>query len=188
MQRSEMHLAQIENKVQAALRTVRKICDSQLARPALASQVQHEYEDKYALTEQISTMAVASWLHVLEALGLDHEKLIELTSASRAGQRVLLRISSEETCKLSRTAKKEVASDKKVQSTSTIFGKHETQVVHTVHEYVWGIDHRYTITASTKTLNLTLLHRETSCEVTTHAERAPLPEHHAPTHTEADIT
>ena len=142
--RTQHKLDVFERKLGTTLKTLRRVLDSHTAQPVLASATEHTYDDKFALAELVSSLTVASWLHILEQLGLERDALLRFATRARAGNRITLRTRSVQYCKLLRSTKREVASDFKVQET-TATGVKETQVVRTEVDHVWEIGHEYSI-------------------------------------------
>lgn len=64
-------------RVNAAVERVRLILENTRA-PTLASDVHHEYEDKFLLAEYIGNTTVSATLQVLEALGLTEKVFHQL--------------------------------------------------------------------------------------------------------------
>ena len=74
----------IERKINTALLSLRKVMDQQKEQPVLASSCDHTYDDKFALAEEVVTLAVASFLGVLEGLGLDRASIVKLAALARS--------------------------------------------------------------------------------------------------------
>ena len=182
----------IERKINTALLSLRKVMDQQKEQPVLASSCDHTYDDKFALAEEVVTLAVASFLGVLEGLGLDRASIVKLAALARTGRHVTLRLRSEEACKFIKQEKREVESDFKVQKDSTLFGKSETKVVRTETDYHWSISHTYEVVAFTgaheeSDTKITLGNRSATCEIVTRSDRPPRAEF-TPKQVDCDIT
>ena len=79
----------------SALSTCRKIL-STARHPVRASEVDHQYADKYALAEFLSNTAIASELNVLDRLGLEADQLATLRDlAAKDDEEVTLRFEGE---------------------------------------------------------------------------------------------
>ena len=111
------HTQQLEAKVERALQELRKLFDREKSQPVLASKAHHSYEDKFSLAENVTALAVASWFGCLETLGLARDQLGALVAAVAAGQRLTLRLRSEETCTFLRKESREQPSDTKIETT-----------------------------------------------------------------------
>ncbi len=123
------------SRVDQAMVQVKQILDN-TRNPTVASDVPHEYTDKYLLAQFLtnaglchhpllssavlhdrsllhcmcvcySRSGVVSVVNALEALGLDSAKLAQLVEAAK-DRSVTLRLKSEETCKFLRTVVREV--------------------------------------------------------------------------------
>ena len=89
---------QFHNSVNQALVQVRKIL-STARHPVRASEVDHTYTDKYALSEFLTNVAIASQLNVLDRLGLAADSLATLQQlASKDAKEVTLRFEGELKC------------------------------------------------------------------------------------------
>jgi len=187
----------IETKIANALQSLRKVMDSELAaQPVSASNQPHSYNDKFALAESVLSLAIASWLGVLEALGLERTALLQLSAAARAGQRVTLRITSEEGCKLLRKEQREIEGATKVQETSTLLGTTETKIIRTETDHVFLLTHKFEVCAFIGASpgamgaggQYTLMRRSASGEVVTRRPAAPKPELVMPPPSDCDIS
>ena len=141
---SSRSTSSIHRKVSDALSALRKHLDAEKQSPVLAEEQHHAYTDKYALAEQLTLLAAASWLENLEQLGVNRKALRKLASQALVEKkRVTLNLRSVQRCDFVRKASREVPSDVKVETKSSVFGKSETRVVQTVTEYFWAVSHSY---------------------------------------------
>jgi len=86
---------EFRRSVDSALSTCRKIL-STARHPVRASEVDHQYADKYALAEFLSNTAIASELNVLDRLGLEADQLATLRDlAAKDDEEVTLRFEGE---------------------------------------------------------------------------------------------
>ena len=75
---------------------------------APASDVPHEFTDKYLLAELLTNIAISSTTVTLEFLGLTHEEQSTVLSWLHQDKReVMLRFTSEPSCTFNRQAKRE---------------------------------------------------------------------------------
>jgi len=89
---------QFRHSVKQALVEVRKIL-STARHPVRASEVDHQYTDKYALAEFLTNVAIASELNVLDRLGLDADQLATLQDlAAKDDEEVTLRLEGTRNC------------------------------------------------------------------------------------------
>ena len=188
-----LQIENIERKVEVALTRLRKVMNHQLAQPVAASKQFHAFDDKFALAEELVTLAVGSWLGIVEGLGLDGAKMLELASLARSGQRITVRVRSTEACKHVRSAKREVPSAVKVQTTSSLFGKEETTVVTTITEHFWTISHSYEciVFAGATEDGVSagrVFSRSAQTQVVTRSEHPPIAETHSPPPSDCDLT
>jgi hypothetical protein len=121
MQRSldEFELETFKSRISEALEVVKTLLDV-TRNPSLASQVDHTYNDKYLLSENVTNTTVAGLVTAFQALfgregerslgvhaeaaGLDHARQ---WSAERA---VMLRFCAEERCRFLRQADRRIES------------------------------------------------------------------------------
>jgi hypothetical protein len=188
--RQQHSLRIVESKIASALRTLRKVID---AAPVIPSQQQHTYSDKYVLAEEVVTLAVASWLGVVECLGLNRAAILRLSAIARKSERVTLRITSSASCTYLRKETREVEGATKVQQTSEAFGTTTTQLIRTETDHVWSLGHSYEILAFAGAspeahYKVTLCQRAASGEAVTKSERPPQPERVEPPPADVDLT
>jgi len=133
-------------KVNQAVEKVKTILDNSKLPQYAATDVKHEYDDKYILAEFMTTTAVAATLNVLSNLGCSTKTLDKLREWNKT-RSVTLRLKAEEKCKFLRKVEREVESDTKHVSTSTVFGKSTSYTVTKVTEYFWQFDMTYALVA-----------------------------------------
>ena len=75
--RQQFNEHQFHRQVDLALRSVRKILSTN-RHPVHASDVHHQYTDKYALAEFLTNVGIASQCNVLDRFGLTNQQLIDL--------------------------------------------------------------------------------------------------------------
>ena len=176
---------QFKRKVENALSTLRKHLDSEKNAPVLAEKVPHVYVDKFCLAEQLTNLAVASWLESLEKMGANQDALRSLAAqAVRNKKRVTIKLTSTQKVEFVRKEQREVPSDTKVESNSTgIFGQTPTRVVHTVTDYYWNITHGYEIVlwagasrTAPGSASVRIAHRSASAQIVTKNEKPPFGE------------
>ena len=184
----------LQNKVNSALASLRKHLDAERAQPVLADQQPHAYADKFMLIEQSTSLAIGSWLHSLECMGVERATIAKFAAAAQSKQRVTLRLTSTQKCKFIRKATKEVPSEQKVETKSTVFGRSETRVVTTVTEYYWEIGHEFAIvlyTGADPSIDdcvHKIVERSSRATIVTKTERAPLTELEELPARECDVT
>ena len=176
---------QFKRKVENALSTLRKHLDSEKNAPVLAEKVPHVYVDKFCLAEQLTNLAVASWLESLEKMGANQDAVRSLAAqAGRNKKRVTIKLTSTQKVEFVRKEQREVPSDTKVESNSTgIFGQTQTRVVHTVTDYYWNITHGYEIVlwagasrTAPGSASVRIAHRSASAQIVTTNEKPPFGE------------
>jgi hypothetical protein len=93
-----------------------------------ASEVSHVYDDKYLLAEFLACNTIAATMNVFEVLGLtsSHLKQCKEWAGNRS---VSIGLKAEEYCKFLRKVVREVQSDTKSVSKSTVFGTSEHYTV-----------------------------------------------------------
>jgi len=184
----------IESKVSNALAAIQRALDAEKHTPVLASKREHAYSDKFALSESLCSLAVASCLELVERLGADRAALLGLAGTKK---RVYLRVRSVETAKFLRKADREVPSATKVEKLSTT--NTETQsttyrTVTTVTEYFWEVAHEYEVllfagvSEEAAVSRVCLSGRAARTELVTRSDRAPSAERSAPAAAECDMS
>jgi hypothetical protein len=100
-----------QQRVNTALERVRTILDNTRT-PEYPSEVQHEYEDKYLLSEFLANSTIASHLSSFESLGLSAKPFSQLKEWATT-RSVSLRLQAEEQCKFLKKETRDVESDTK---------------------------------------------------------------------------
>mmetsp|Transcript_29907 Transcript_29907/g.66264 ORF Transcript_29907/g.66264 Transcript_29907/m.66264 type:complete len:1003 (-) Transcript_29907:96-3104(-) len=155
---AQFHRQQFHRQVDLALRSVRKILSTN-RHPVHASDVQHQYTDKYALAEFLTNVGMASTCIVLDRLGLTNEQLIDLHRFVNDdhNMEVTLRFEGSQTCTFVEERKTKVESphesvataEEKTkkgfleQMTTTTSVKYKTSTI--VTEHVWRVENTYSI-------------------------------------------
>ena len=141
---------QFRRRVDKALKTVATILDITRT-PRYAEEQDHQYDDKYALANFMTNTAIASYINVLERMGLDESKLQKLCQAVHEEHRsVTLRFAAEDSCAfLSEKDVTILSQDKEhvmesTETTGNLFGSSKTQTVKSkvskkVREYHWKV-------------------------------------------------
>ena len=93
--------ASFRSRVSTALENARKLFDVQRAQPLLADDVQHRYDDKFALAEFATNANILSTFNVWRELGVSDEALREMR-AFPSDRSVSFRLQAEESCKFLR--------------------------------------------------------------------------------------
>mmetsp|Transcript_28390 Transcript_28390/g.69103 ORF Transcript_28390/g.69103 Transcript_28390/m.69103 type:complete len:970 (+) Transcript_28390:77-2986(+) len=175
----------VEQRVQAALVALEKVLHA-ARRPAFADQVPHTYDDKYMLTEFLTSSAIAATINCLEELGLTPDMIESLCPIVRSGREVTLRLRATERCKHLREVKRDVQSPSKTVTDSTLFGRTERSVVTTITEQFWEFEVDYEILAfegadadSSTCARAVLCFRKAHCEIMTTTLDQPKPTAHS---------
>jgi hypothetical protein len=135
-------------RVENAIEDVKRILDETRS-PKFFGDVDHSYEDKYALAEYVVNVGLASQLNGLEiSLGLDAKKLKQLMELSQQGKRsVTLRFVSQETCSFLREEEVDLNRGAKIKTKilkgGVLHKSSETKVVATAMDYHWKLDTKY---------------------------------------------
>lgn len=173
------------------MKTVEKIL-SNARNPLVASpDHDHTYDDKFALSEFLSKVALASFFNTFERLGLDKTTLGHLVSAVSNEKSVTLRFASSEKCEFIREDTIEVVSPQKLVEEHKTFGvphgdsttATSTKIVTHVKQYHWKMDVEYSMYVYTGTnskadgdISKVLISRNPSCEIITRGSKtAPIP-------------
>jgi len=140
------HSNQLSSKIEKAMRAVKRIL-SNARNPLVASpDLDHTYDDKFALSEFLSKIALASFFNTFERLDLDKTALGHLVSAvSNERKSVTLRFSSSEKCEFIRKDTIEAVSPQKLVEERMTSGVPDgtnttvasTKIVNHVKEYHW---------------------------------------------------
>ena len=174
-----MSLIQMESfksKVSAALEQVRRVLHAN-KHPVFADEVQHKYEDKYRLAQFLTNITLASNLTCLSSLGLSLDQLVTMMAWSKS-RSVSLRFRATERCTFVREVKREVDSNNKVVTETTMLGKFSTKLVTTITEYIWRFDLEYELQAFRGTGDeegdvVHIMGRSASHEITTGTNNNP---------------
>eukprot|EP01061_Rhynchopus_euleeides_P028827 TRINITY_DN469_c0_g2_i5.p1 TRINITY_DN469_c0_g2~~TRINITY_DN469_c0_g2_i5.p1 ORF type:complete len:929 (+),score=475.37 TRINITY_DN469_c0_g2_i5:57-2843(+) len=130
----------VQQRIENSLTEVKKVLDA-TRDPKLATEVHHEYTDKFLLAEFVTGAACAGQLLCLESAGLTAAGLKQLAEAARQ-KTVTLALRSEETCTFVKETKREVESATKhvTEISGRLGGTTITdKVVTTVTEYFWDV-------------------------------------------------
>jgi len=145
---------QFRRRVDKALKTVATILDTTRT-PRYAEEQDHQYDDKYELANFMTNTAIASYINVLERMGLGAEKLQKLCDAVHQEKRsVTLRFAAEDSCVFLLEKDVNVLSHdtehvvKSTTETSGVLGGTKTQTVSSkverkVREYHWDVGVTY---------------------------------------------
>eukprot|EP01061_Rhynchopus_euleeides_P028824 TRINITY_DN469_c0_g2_i2.p1 TRINITY_DN469_c0_g2~~TRINITY_DN469_c0_g2_i2.p1 ORF type:complete len:1016 (+),score=383.73 TRINITY_DN469_c0_g2_i2:83-3130(+) len=136
----DARLQTMQEKFERSISHVKKVLAVE-RNPQMATDVHHEYYDKYRLAEFVTMAACAGQLMCLETLGLTKDSLVKLAQQSRR-QTVTLAFTSDETCSFDRVVSREVEAPtslvtdiQRTTGNTTI----KTKTVTTVTEYFWNI-------------------------------------------------
>mmetsp|Transcript_30055 Transcript_30055/g.58984 ORF Transcript_30055/g.58984 Transcript_30055/m.58984 type:complete len:1069 (-) Transcript_30055:264-3470(-) len=136
-------------KVAQAMKTVKLLLHAE-KRPIIASNVHHQYQDKYLLAEFLVNSAVASQLNCLiQIIGISEEQLAQLGQWSSSGI-VSLRLRSEETCTFLREETREIEGPTHKQELSIgerVASAFSSKVVTNITEYFWKFTVSYDLIA-----------------------------------------
>lgn len=108
-----------KSRVTLALEQVKKILDNTRT-PDYPSEVQHEYEDKYLLSEFLANTTIAALLNSLEWLGVSNKPFKQLKEWAKT-RNITLRLKAEEECKFLKKETREVQSNTKHVCILTFF-------------------------------------------------------------------
>ncbi|CAJ1960792.1 unnamed protein product [Cylindrotheca closterium] len=177
------------SSVENAMKTVEQILEAN-RNPKMAGDVDHKYENKYNLAEQLSNMAIASHMNCFEQLGLTLNILQELKAAASSSnnalsQSVTLRFQAAEACTFLNEQIVEVPSSTthKTEETeeNTFGGTKKTTSIHSfmkrVKEYHWKVDVKWIMRAfwgSDQDQGTELQSRSSSIIVVTQSNHSPI--------------
>ena len=114
-------------------------------RPKLPEEINHKFDDKYALAGSLVQVSLGAWVNIMEALGVNAKSLRELKEWA-SDQNVTLRFKATESCTFDRETKRDVEADTKYVREG--FGAKITdKVVTTVTEYFWKFECEYELFA-----------------------------------------
>ena len=132
-------------QVDASLKTIKQILNV-TRHPVLAEEVQHQYVDKYGLSEYLGNTSIAAVLNALELLGLSSDKISLMKSWSKSRE-VTCRFQSEEHCTFNREATRTVESKQSTTQQVPAIGSTTSRLVNTVTEYFWNFSVSWSILA-----------------------------------------
>ncbi|KAL3935547.1 MAG: hypothetical protein SGBAC_008949 [Bacillariaceae sp.] len=170
------------------MKTVQQMLEAN-RNPQMAGDVDHKYENKYKLAEQLSNMAIASHMNCLEHLGLTLTILQELKAAASSentlSKSITLRFQAAEACTFLREQIVEIPSStthKTEQTEETQFGAtKKTTSMHSftkrVKEYHWKVDVKWILRAfwgSDQEQGTELQSRSSSITVVTQSNQSPI--------------
>ena len=187
-------MADMEARVQRSLQEVKKVLDATRS-PRLATEVHHEYTDKFLLAEFVTGAACAGQLLCLEALGLTAEGLAKLAEVGRK-RTVTLSLRSVETCAFEKKTTREVEdATKHVTEVAGLTGttKITDKVVRTVTEYFWNVGVSYELFAyagndKDGADRVVLCSGERKTQIKTLCEDTPRPKRHVHEGMETDLS
>lgn len=157
--------------------------------PKMAADVDHEYENKYHLAEQLTNMAIASHMNCLEQLGLTLNILQELKAAASNGntlsKSITLRFQAAEACTFLKEQTVEVPSNTTYKEETTeetqLGGTSKKTSIHSftkrVKEYHWKVDCKWILRAfwgSDQSQGTELLGRSSEIIVVTQTNQSPI--------------
>lgn len=165
------------SKVDASIQRVKTILDNE-RHPDYASEVPHQYVDKFLLAELLTNAALAAELNCLEALGIDSKKLKTFLSWSKS-RSVTLRLKAEQRCEFLREIKREENSSFSVVTQVVGLVTKTDKVVRTVSEYYWDFSAEYELFAfqgNNPSDKITLISKKVQTELKTTSNTTPYPQ------------
>jgi len=189
------------HQVDTALAKVRSLLDSAKSPRFIlsASDVEHQYQDKFSLAEFITNTAIAATSNALDRLGVGPSVLQKLKADSDSNH-VKLRFSSNETCSLIEKKVVEIADSVKHETYETTATgdpqkveekKITTRAVREVTEYHWSYNVSYGLLLVHDDVDLDdaviQSRKGTEIIVVTGSERAPCPPQHVHPHRDVDL-
>jgi len=189
---SAIKSAQFSLTIDRAMQVVEKIL-SNTRNPRVASaDHDHTYDDKFALSEFLSRIALASLFNTFEKLGLDKTTLRHLVSAvSEEKKSVTLRFAANEKCEFVKEDTIEVVDPRQVVEEQKTVGKADgdsttftsRKIVTNLKQYHWKVDIEYAMyiytgndSEASGDSRKILINRSPSCEIITQGStRAPFP-------------
>ena len=163
-------------QVQSSLDVVKRILDVN-RKPVFASDVQHQYQDKYILAEMLSNMTLASTLYSLQTIGVDDSSMQKMLDWSEC-RSVTLSLRATERCNFVRKTTRDVDSSTK-HVVETSFGVNVTsKTVTTITEYFWKFSVVYELvcyrgTGESDDDSFVVTQKEGCTEVKTPVDKAP---------------
>eukprot|EP00548_Thalassiothrix_antarctica_P002812 CAMPEP_0194134468 /NCGR_PEP_ID=MMETSP0152-20130528/4546_1 /TAXON_ID=1049557 /ORGANISM="Thalassiothrix antarctica, Strain L6-D1" /LENGTH=1063 /DNA_ID=CAMNT_0038830223 /DNA_START=66 /DNA_END=3257 /DNA_ORIENTATION=+ len=206
MKYTAFHEKQFHGLVNKALQSVRKILDVN-RNPRIAEDMNHTYDDKYALVEFLTNTAIAAQINILERMGLSETKLKRLIEIVQNENRTItLCFEAEDSCMFLKEQMVDVIQHESgmessktttTGASSLFYGSSSSQqqtnmrqqVVQKVREYHWKVTcqyrvYCYDVNDPLKNHNsIDLLARSASTTITTTGSReSPFPSHtkHSP--------
>ena len=189
---TEMKMQAMKVRLASAMTDVRKVLD-QSRDPHCASEVSHEYGDKYLLAEFLTGSAISSSLSSLQMLGLNGDKLKTATEWAKT-HTVTLAMGRVETCTFDKEVTRKQESDtkhvkevKRAIGTSTVTSK----VITSITEYFWDFSAEYDLyvyPGDRTEERIVLCKREGKTKLTTLSERTPHPKTSAKKVKECEIS
>ena len=173
-------------QMRSAMATLRNVLE-RTKNPELASEVPHEYEDKYLAAEFLTNTAIVAVVNGLASIGMTSDATTKLIALNK-GSPVSLRFASQETCKYLRETTRDVESATSVETekTSTLFGrerttteKKTTKLITKVTEHFWDFEYTFEVCAFQGTNSaekLRLCSRTGKTEIKTSTKKTPRPE------------
>ena len=149
----EQREKEFRKKIDTSVAKVKTILDI-TRKPQSPSEIDHSYDDKYALAEFLTKTTTAATINVLELLGLQRASLVKLKDLyDNHKKSVTLRFAVKETCSFIK--EKEVKMDNpevEIESSSKNtwnkqMTKSRAKVILTVKKYYWKYDLQYILFA-----------------------------------------
>lgn len=144
---------EFRKKIETSITMVKTILDN-TRKPQSPSEIDHSYNDKYALAEFLTKTTTAATINVLELLGLQRSGLVKLKDFyDNHNKSVTLRFALKETCSFIK--QKEIKSDNPVvemkSSSISILNKKVTEsrakVISKIKQYYWKYNFQYVLFA-----------------------------------------
>lgn len=134
-------------QVEKALTSVRTVLDN-TKQPGFPNEIDHTYDDKYAMVNTITNNMIGATLNCLALLGMTQERLAQMKEFGKRHS-VSLRFASRESCWWSRKVKRTVESPKTVTTVKVmgIGGSMTESTTHTVKDYYWFVAMDYQLFA-----------------------------------------
>ena len=171
------HEDQFRERMDKALQKVATILEN-TKNPKLVEDVHHEYDDKYLLAEFLTNISIASFLNLLETLGLTLDGVKQLIEWSKTSS-VSLRLAATEKCKFKeKKIRKEDSKTQYVTERTGVFGTSKTteKVVREIEEWFWDFSFEYELFAfkgSNPNEKVSLQGRSGGCVIKTTSDHNP---------------
>ena len=138
--------AEIDAALQRALVEMRKVLDA-TRNPKIPADVEHTYDDKYAVVNQATQAALVAQLNILcDGFGLSAGKLAQLQKlAAENHKTVILRFDQSSSCEYADTVEHEVEGPAIVSK--GLFGKTTHKNITRVIHHVWKYEVEWAISA-----------------------------------------